>query len=63
MDKRQNKIDNDEQIITDCSHLIDLAPASAIFSNKFKGNSVKNSKAKIKTLTIFRHKNGLSNLL
>ncbi|MBO9674658.1 MAG: hypothetical protein J7577_14520 [Sphingobacteriaceae bacterium] len=49
--------------ITDCKHLIDLPPVKSIFDQKINGNSVNHPKAGIRTLTVFFHKNGLSNLL
>ncbi|MBB6238066.1 hypothetical protein HDC90_002694 [Pedobacter sp. AK013] len=52
-----------DQPITDSSHLIDLPPVKNIFDQKVKGNNVNHPKAGIRTLTVFFHKNGLSNLL
>ncbi|MGN7989645.1 hypothetical protein ACTJKC_20030 [Pedobacter sp. 22226] len=66
MDYKINKNEKSEavnEIITDCTHLIDLPPVENVFDQKVKGNSVNHPKAGIKTLTVFFHKNGLANLL
>ncbi|QNR86162.1 hypothetical protein H9N25_07055 [Pedobacter riviphilus] len=52
-----------DQPITDSAHLIDLLPVKSVFDQKVKGNNLNHPKAGISTLTVFFHKNGLSNLL
>jgi hypothetical protein len=59
----KNQIKLVSQTITDCTHLIDLPAFKNIFNQKQKGNDVSHPKAEIKILTVFNHKNGLSNLL
>jgi hypothetical protein len=59
----KNQLKVFSQTITDCTHLIDLPVAQNTFDQKQKGNDVSHPKAEIKILSVFYHKNGLSNLL
>jgi len=59
----KNEVRPNGKPITDCTHLIDLPPLKNIFVNKEKGNEMTHPKAGIKILTVFRYRNGLSNLL
>ena len=61
--ENRNQVKTDDSAITDCSHLIDLAPVKSVFDDKVKGDNINHPKACIKILTAFSNKNGLANLL
>ncbi|WP_145855404.1 hypothetical protein [Pedobacter suwonensis] len=52
-----------EQTITEYTHLIDLPAVKGVLNRKIKGNNLSHPNAGIRTLSVFFHKNGLSNLL
>ncbi|WP_412468509.1 hypothetical protein [Pedobacter sp. KLB.chiD] len=52
-----------DQPITDYTHLIDLPPVKGVLDQKVKGSHLNHPKAEFRNLTVFFHKNGLSNLL
>jgi len=63
INENRNQVSFDSKPITDSSHLIDQPAVKNIFDQKQKGNDVSRPKAGIKILSVFYHKNGLSNLL
>lgn len=63
INENRNLIKTEKFPITDCSHLIDLAPVKSVFDDKVKGDNINHPKACIKILTAFSNKNGLSSLL
>ncbi|QDW24527.1 hypothetical protein [Pedobacter sp. KBS0701] len=63
INENRNLVKTDDHTITDCSHLIDLAPVKNVFDGKVKGTNINHPKACIKILTTFSNKNGLANLL